>query len=114
MKTLLYFGREIPKEEYENAYSLVKSGKLIIWKEFFGMASKRAQKAISDANNSVVKKLKTSEGMIKYQKVEFNLAGWAENESDFLKSSMSYTNSKTLDEYKNSMWVRQNEIVFNK
>ena len=52
--------------------------------------------------------------MIKYQKVEFNLAGWAENESDFLKSSMSYTNSKTLDEYKNSMWVRQNEIVFNK
>ena len=114
LKTLLYFGREIPKEEYENAYSLVKSGKLTIWKEFFGMASKRAQKAISDANNSVAKKLKTSEGMIKYQKVEFNLAGWAENESDFLKSSMSYTNSKTLDEYKNSMWVRQNEIVFNK
>lgn len=113
LKTLLYFGREIPKEEYENAYSLVKSGKLIIWKEFFGMASKRAQRLINKVNGSETKKLKTSEGLLKYQKVEFDLKGWAENETDYLRSAMSYTNSRTLEEFKDAEWAQITNIRYN-
>lgn len=113
LKTLLYFGREIPKEEYENAYSLVKSGKLTIWKEFFGMASKRAQSLINKANSSETKKLKTSEGLLKYQKVEFDLKGWAENETDYLRSAMSYTNSRTLEEFKDAEWAQITNIRYN-
>ena len=42
-KTLLNFGKEVPKSEYENVYSFVKQGKLTVWKENFGMSTKIAQ-----------------------------------------------------------------------
>ena len=114
IKTLIYFGKEVPKEKYDDAYSLVKANKLTVWKEFYGMASKVAQKKINEATNKNNACIKTSEGLVKYQKVEFNLGGWSNNECDYLKSAMSYTNSKTLEEYKNSKWVTENNIVFNK
>ena len=114
IKTLIYFGKEVPKEKYDEVYSLVKANKLTVWKEFYGMASKVAQKKINEATNKNNARIKTSEGLVKYQKVEFNLTGWSNNECDYLKSAMSYTNSKTLEEYKNSKWVTENNIVFNK
>ena len=113
IKTLLYFGKEVPKEDYGLAYSLVKRGKLTVWKENFGMSTKIAQGLINKANDIEAKKLKTSEGLLKYQKVEFNIAGWAENETDYLRSAMSYTNSETLEEYKNSQWARITNIRYN-
>lgn len=113
IKTLLYYGRKIPKSKYNKCYSLLKQGKLTIWKQFFGQSTKLAQSLINDANN-LNSKLKTSEGLIKYQKVEYDIKGWAENETDYLKSAMSYTNSKTLDEYKDSQWIRISKIDYNK
>jgi len=50
--------------------------------------------------------LKTSEGISKFNKVEFKLSSWVENFEDYLKSAMSYTNSRTLSEF------RQSEFVF--
>jgi hypothetical protein len=58
-------------------------------------------------------KLKTSEGMVKRQKVEYSIAQWVENEIDYLRSVMSYTNSHDLEEYKNSNWVRITYRAFN-
>ena len=113
LKTLLYFGREVPKNKYKDVYKLVKAGKLTVWKENFGMSTKIAQGLINDANGIETKKLKTSEGLLKHQKVEFDIAGWAENETDYLRSAMSYTNSKTLDEYKDSKWARITNIRYN-
>lgn len=113
LTTLLKFGREVPKSKYEHVYSLVKRGKLTVWKENFGMSTKIAQALINQANSLNAKKLKTSEGLLKYQKVEFNLQGWAENETDFLRSAMSYTNSRTLEEYKNSEWAQITNIRYN-
>lgn len=113
IKTLLNYGKEVPKEDYEYVYHLVKNGKLTVWKENFGMSTKIAQSLINQANSIETKKLKTAEGLLKYQKVEFDLAGWAENETDYLRSAMSYTNSKTLDEYKNSQWVQILKIAYN-
>jgi hypothetical protein len=112
-KTLFNFGKEVPKSEYENVYSLVKQGKLTVWKENFGMSTKIAQSFINKANDIEAKKLKTSEGLLKYQKVEFNLPGWAENETDYLRSAMSYTNSTTLEDYKDSLWARITNIRYN-
>ena len=113
IKTLLYYGRQIPKNKYEKSYKLFKQGKLSIWKQFFGQSTKMAQTLINEANN-LNSKLKTSEGLIKYQKVEYDIKGWAENETDYLKSAMSYTNSKTLNEYKDSQWIRISKIDYNK
>ena len=113
LKTLLNYGKEVPKEDYEYVYHLVKNGKLTVWKENFGMSTKIAQSLINQANSIETKKLKTAEGLLKYQKVEFDIAGWAENETDYLRSAMSYTNSKTLDEYKNSQWVQILKIAYN-
>ena len=113
LTTLFYFGKEVPKNKYEHVYRLVKEGKLTVWKENFGMSTKLAQSLINEANSTETKKLKTSEGLLKHQKVEFNIAGWAENETDYLRSAMSYTNSKTLDDYKNSQWARITNIRYN-
>lgn len=113
LKTLFYFGREVPKEKYDNVMKLVKQNKLTVWKELFGMSHKIAQAIINQANSQETKKLKTSEGLLKYQKVEYNLNGWAENETDYLRSAMSYTDSYDLEEYKDSEWVQISKIAYN-
>ena len=113
LKTLLYFGKEVPKSDYEHGYHRVKTGKLTVWKEKFGMSTKIAQSLINKANSSETKKLKTSEGLLKYQKVEFDLKGWAENETDYLRSAMSYTNSRTLEEFKDAEWAQITNIRYN-
>jgi len=112
-KTLFTYGKEIPREKFKSAYKLVKSDKLTVWKEYFGQSTKIAQAIVASANSQTLKALKTSEGLFKYQKVEYDLDGWAENETDFLKSAMSYTNSRTLDEYKESGWVRISQRRYN-
>ena len=113
IKTLLYYGMEVPREKYREVFKLVKENKLTVWKENFGMSTKIAQGLINDANGIETKKLKTAEGLLKHQKVEYTISGWAENETDYLKSAMSYTNSRTLDEYKDSQWVQILKIAYN-
>ena len=113
IKSLLYYGKEIPKEKYDEVFALVRANKLTVWKELYGMSTKIAQALILSANTIEAKNLKTSEGLLKYQKVEYTLAGWAENETDFLRSAMSYTNSRTLEEYKDSQWVQISKIAYN-
>lgn len=69
-----------------------KSGKNF-YKLFRGMSTKDVQKAWGK------EKLKTSEGIVKQQKVEYTLSGWIENFTDYLKSAMSYTDSLTLNDF---------------
>ena len=71
---------------------LMKCGQL--FKKFRGMSTKDAQKSLGREI------LKTSEGVIRYNKVEYTLSGWVENFSDYLKSAMSYTNSLNLDDFR--------------
>lgn len=113
IKTLLKFGKEVPKDKYSETLSLIKQNKLTVWKELYGQSTKIAQALINKANSDETKKLKTSEGLLKYQKVEYSLKGWAENETDFLRSAMSYTNSKNLEEFKDSQWVQISKIAYN-
>jgi NAD(P)H-dependent flavin oxidoreductase YrpB (nitropropane dioxygenase family) len=62
-------------------------------KYFRGMSTKEAQKAMGKT------KFKTSEGVVRFRKVEYNLNGWVENFQHYLRNAMSYSNAKTLDEF---------------
>ena len=107
-RTIFEFGKEVPKEKYNSVIKRIKSGKLEVWKSFYGMSTKRAQ---SEMGN---KKLKTSEGIEFSQKVEYSLEDFMDNENSYLRSAMSYTNSKTLDEYKDKKWVSKLNLGHNK
>jgi IMP dehydrogenase/GMP reductase len=62
-------------------------------KYFRGMSTKEAQKAMGKTQ------IKTSEGVVRYRKVEYHLKGWVENFEHYLRNAMSYANAKTLDEF---------------
>lgn len=112
-KTLLKYNRVVNPKDYQKVLADIKNGKIEVWKEYFGMASKKAQKLINKGNNTN-NKLKTSEGTIKRNKVSFSISGWSENETDALRSAMSYTNSKNLEEFKESKWVVVMNVPYNK
>lgn len=72
-----------------------------LYKEFYGMSTKRAQSEIHQANcenNQCNIKLKTSEGCEKLIKCEYTIYQWIENFVNYLRSAMSYTN---IDDIKN-------------
>lgn len=62
---------------------------------YYGMSTKRAQKETGCKN------LHTSEGITKFVYVDKTLPQWCENFTDYLKSAMSYTNARTLNEFRN-------------
>ena len=62
-------------------------------KYFRGMSTKEAQKAMGKT------KIKTSEGVVRYRKVEYHLDGWVENFQHYLRNAMSYANASTLEEF---------------
>lgn len=66
-------------------------------KRFRGMSTKEVQK---NWGNDV---LKTSEGVVRIRPVEYTLSQWAGNFEDYLRSAMSYTNCKTLEEFRNNV-----------
>jgi hypothetical protein len=59
-------------------------------------------------------KLTTSEGVHRMNKVEYTLEGWTENFKDYLKSAMSYTNSKNLSSFRYSEFVFITENALNR
>ena len=108
-KTILYYGKTVKPKKYYKVLQDIKNEKIDVWKEFYGMSTKIAQQRIKGNKQ----KLKTSEGIVKKQKVEYSLTQWVENEIDYLRSAMSYTNSKTLSEYQNSQWTRISHRSYN-
>lgn len=78
------------------ALFLHKSG-VKITKRFRGMSTKEVQK---NWGNEV---LKTSEGVVRIREVEYTIKQWADNFEDYLRSAMSYTNCKTLEEFRGNV-----------
>jgi GMP reductase len=74
-------------------------------KRFRGMSTKEVQK------NWGMERLKTSEGVVRIRPVEYTISQWAGNFEDYLRSAMSYTNCKTLDEFRGN--VKLNAISEN-
>ena len=70
-------------------------------KSSHGMSTKEAQigKIVSRGERVDYKKLKTSEGKTITNKVEYTIGQWTENFRHYLKNTMSYCNSRSLDEF---------------
>lgn len=83
------WGIKIP---YKLAELLWKWG-FPIKKKYRGMSTKAVQRSWGKS------KLVTAEGITKYQNVEYSLEQWTENFRDYLKSAMSYSNAKKLDDF---------------
>jgi len=73
----------------KEAFTFIKTLK----KSFFGMASKKAQELMHG------QKIRTSEGIEKIVEVKYTLKQWVDNFTDYLRSAMSYTNAKTLNDF---------------
>jgi hypothetical protein len=109
---------DLPKENYIkifNKYYKINSSlsnyifsktKISLYRKTEGMSSKSVQKIWG-------KKLTTSEGNITYQKVSHTLNGFVNNLNDYLKSAMSYSNCKTLQEFignQNFIFITENSF----
>jgi IMP dehydrogenase/GMP reductase len=64
-----------------------------VYKKFRGMSTKEVQKKWG---NDI---LKTSEGVVRFRKVEYTLDTWVENFESYLRSAMSYSNARNLKEF---------------
>ena len=62
---------------------------------YYGMSTTYAQTLMGASKDN----LKTSEGKFLDLKKEYTLSGWVENFSDYLRSAMSYCDSRTLSEF---------------
>lgn len=92
----------------ERAITNFNSG-IDVWKYYRGMSTKEVQKSWNR------KELKTGEGISKYNKVEYTLSGWRENFTDYLRSAMSYSNSRTLEEFiGQAQWVKISQNAFDR
>jgi glutamate synthase domain-containing protein 2 len=76
----------------DRAESLYKMG-FPIYKKFRGMSTKEVQKKWGK------EVLTTSEGVVRFRKVEYTLKKWVDNFEDYLRSAMSYSDARTLDDF---------------
>lgn len=92
---------EFIKHLAECGKNVEKETKVIgeIHAKFYGMASKAGQIAMKG------KKVHTSEGIEKLIPVTYTMKTWVENMTDYLRSAMSYTNSRTLGELREAQVV---------
>jgi len=64
-----------------------------LYKRYRGMSTKEVQRIFSNTD------VKTSEGTVKYNQVEWLLEDWIENFDHYLRSAMSYCGASNLDEF---------------
>lgn len=74
---------------FDNGFKLTK--------RFRGMSTKEVQK---NWGNEIIK---TSEGVVRIRPVEYTISQWTQNFEDYLRSAMSYTNCKTLEEFRGNV-----------
>lgn len=80
--------------QYDQIYADMLQHGTRIFKKFRGMSTKEVQSTLKPNTD-----IKTSEGITRMNQVEYTLQGWTENFIDYMKSSMSYCNCRTLDEF---------------
>ena len=70
-------------------------------RKYYGMSTKKAQVEISGEAT------KTAEGIETLVPIKYTLAGWCDNFISYLRSAMSYCNSRTLEEFKKNAHIEQ-------
>lgn len=69
------------------------------FREYYGMSTKRAQAETSGTGN------RTSEGISRPVEVKYPVAKWVDNMQNYLRSAMTYTNSRTIKEMQENAQV---------
>lgn len=77
-------------DQYSNSAKEKFDVEIPLYKLYRGMSTKAVQKEWGKSD------LKTAEGIVKTQKVEYTLKGWIDNFESYLRSAMSYTGKKEL------------------
>lgn len=90
-KTMTFSGDII--DQYSEDAKRRFNADLSLYKTFRGMSTKDVQMDWGRTD------LKTSEGIVKTQEVEYTIEGWVENFESYLKSAMSYTGKKELPQF---------------
>ena len=80
-------------DQYSKDASNQFNADIPLFKNFRGMSTKEVQKSLGKDN------LKTSEGVVRRNKVEYTLEGWVDNFTSYLRSAMSYTDKKILPRF---------------
>jgi IMP dehydrogenase/GMP reductase len=106
--TLLFGKFKLSKETSYKVWNKYPLMRKYLYKEFRGMSTKAVQKKWGKL------KLTTSEGVHRINKVEYTLEGWTNNFKDYLKSAMSYTNSRDLKSFRESEFVFITENALNR
>lgn len=73
----------------------------IPYRKYYGMSTKKAQAEFGNTE------LKTAEGIETLVPIKYKLSGWIDNFISYLRSAMSYCNSRTLDEFKQNAKIEQ-------
>ena len=71
------------------------------FRKYYGMSTKKAQAEFGNET------LKTAEGIETFVPIEYTLAGWCDNFISYLRSAMSYCNSRNLQEFRKNAHVEQ-------
>lgn len=102
------------KEACGKISKIWEHGDLYEMREYYGMSTERAQLEIYDNTYEENKKVfKHSEGISKYVKVEYSLDDWRYDFESALKSTMSYTNHKTINEFIGGvLWDTMSQTTF--
>ena len=69
------------------------------YREYYGMSTKLAQKMVGGKGN------KTAEGISRPIEVQYPIAKWVDNMQSYLRSAMTYTNSRTILEMQENSQV---------
>lgn len=95
LKNILQQSKEETEiEESKTELNYLSTFKL--YREYFGMSCKIAQKITGGDGN------KTAEGISRPIPVEYPIAKWTDNMQSYLRSTMSYAGCYDLDEFKNN------------
>lgn len=70
-------------------------------RKYYGMSTKKAQTEISGEAT------KTAEGIETLVPIKYTLAGWCDNFISYLRSAMSYCNSRNLQEFRKNAHIEQ-------
>jgi hypothetical protein len=89
----LFGNLKLSKERATKIWEKYPFMRKYFYKKFRGMSTKEVQKKWGKQH------LTTSEGVVRYRQVEYSLDKWLENFEAYLRSAMSYTNSKNLSEF---------------
>ena len=80
-------------------YSKLVDDKLIYFRDYYGMSTKRAQKQTGGNG------CKTSEGIDRPVEVKYPVSKWVDNMQSYLRSCMTYTNSRSIQELRENAQV---------